>query len=48
MLDEPEVLAEVTEQPRFLTWQFDKWNVGLKLFVVDKYIFSINLNYVNH
>ena len=23
MLDKPEVLAEVTEQPRFLPWEFD-------------------------
>ena len=23
MLDKPEVLAEVTEQPRFLSWEFD-------------------------
>ena len=23
MLDNPEVLAEVTEQPRFLPWEFD-------------------------
>ena len=23
MLDKPEVLAEVTEQPRFLPWVFD-------------------------
>ena len=38
MLDKPEVLAEVTERPRFLPWEFDtnfkhsKINTGKKDF----------------
>ena len=43
MLDKPEVLAEVTERPRFLPWEFDthfkhsKMNTGKKLFSMFLY-----------